>query len=68
MKKVARTKQTIVVVEVVLKPVEVQVPLLAIPVEVRDIAVVVAIVPVMCKVPSISLPIEYSLGCILFGI
>lgn len=68
MKKVARTKQTIVTVEIVLKPVEVQIPLLAVPVEVNHIAVAVAIAPVVCKTPSIPLPLEYSRSCILFGV
>ena len=45
MKRIAEARQTIVRVEVILKPVEVQVPAPAIPVEVRNVAVARAIAP-----------------------
>lgn len=68
MKRIARAQQPVVGVEVVLKPVEVQVPPLAVPVEVRDIAVAIAVGPETYRVPSKPLPIEYSPGCIESGI
>ena len=45
MKTLARANQTVVGVEVVLKPVEVQVPTLAVPIEVRHVAVAVGVAP-----------------------
>lgn len=48
MKQVSGTEQTIIAIEIVLEPVEVQVPLIAVPVEVRNIAVAVRILPNQC--------------------
>ncbi len=45
MKIVARTNKPIVGVEVVLKPVEVQVPAIVVPVEVRYVTIVVVVAP-----------------------
>jgi len=49
---------------VVLEPVEVQLPLLAIPVEIRDLAVAVRVLPKMCKISSMPPLFECSRSCI----
>ena len=68
MKRVSDSGETVVLVPPVLEPVEVQVPLGAVPVEVRDVAVAIRIPPDrLYKIPSIPLLIEYSPSCILFG-
>ena len=68
MKRVSGTGKPITGVVIVLEPVEVQVPALAVKVEVSDVAVAVRVLPdQMCKIPSIPLLLEYSQSCILFG-
>ena len=68
MKRVSGTGQTIIGVEVIVKPIEVQDPLLTIEVEIRDIAVAIRSLPdEMYEIPSLPPPIEYSPGCIVFG-
>lgn len=64
-KKVAGTDEPIVRVEVVAKPIVVQNPALAIPVEVKHVTVTIRILPdKICKASSIPLPLEYSRDCI----
>ena len=68
MKGVAEAHQPIVVVEVVVEPVEVQVPLVVVPDEVRDVEVAVRIAPNICTKyrqrhhPSNTLGVEFYLG------
>ncbi|KKU16779.1 MAG: hypothetical protein UX24_C0002G0012 [Candidatus Giovannonibacteria bacterium GW2011_GWB1_45_9b] len=45
MKRVSRTRETIIGVEVVREPIEVQVPTLAIEIEIRDVAVAIRVLP-----------------------
>ena len=45
MKRVSRTRETIIGVEVVREPIEVQVPTLAIEIEIRDVAVAIPVPP-----------------------
>ena len=63
-KLLAGTQEPIVRVPVVLEPVEVQLPLLAIPVEIRDLAVAVRVLPKMCKISSMPPLFECSRSCI----
>ena len=59
-KRVSGTEQAFISVEVVLEPIEVQVPLVAVPVEVRDVPVAVAILPDRSyELSSMPLPLEY---------
>ena len=67
-KRIARADHTIIGVEVVVEPIEVQVPALAIPVQVRDVALAITVTPVMCKVSSQPPSFDYSWDCIEFGI
>ena len=46
-KTIAEARKAIVVIEVVVEPIEVEVPLTVVPVEVRDIAVAIRIAPYM---------------------
>ena len=59
-----------VLVPVVVEPIEVELAVGTVPVEVDHIAVAVPVDPrgavKKYKIPSISLPLEYSRGCILF--
>ena len=54
----------------VVVPVQVQLALRAVPVEVRHVAVAVAILPhgAVYKISSLPPPLEFSQGCIVFGI
>ena len=66
-KRVSRAEKTIVGVPVILEPIEVEVPALAIPVEVRNIVVAIRVLPDrcvknhQCHCPSIRL-------CVLSGL
>lgn len=51
------TNETIVRIPVVLKPVEIEDPALAVPVEVRDVEVAIR-VPLYCRIPSAPLSFE----------
>jgi len=70
MNKLADSQEAIVVIPVIVKPVEVEVTLGVVPVEVRHIAITIAIDPrraaKMYKISSTAPPFEYSRGCILF--
>lgn len=67
MKRVSDSGEAVVLVPPVLEPVEVQVPLGAIPVEVRDIRVAIQMPPDrLYKIPSMPPLIEYSPSCTLF--
>ncbi len=68
MKRVAGTQQATIVVEVVVEPIEVQVPALTIPVEVWNVPVAVAVAPLCVRAPSKPPSFEYSRDCIEFGI
>ena len=58
-KRIAGTDEPAVGVEVIVEIVEVQVPPIAIPVEVRHITVAIRILPdIMCKIPSVPPPLE----------
>ena len=61
MKRISGTSQAIIGIEVVLEPVEVEIPALAVPVEVRDVQVAIMVPPDrMYKISSVPLPLEYS--------
>jgi len=57
----------IVAVEVVVKPVPVLNPAVAVPVDIGHVLGVVRVAPKTVQQPSIPLPFECSWGCILFG-
>ena len=63
-KKVAGGDEPVVRVEIVVEPVVVQVPALAIPVEVPHVAVVIRVHPEICKTPPMPLPLEKNLGAV----
>ena len=65
MKRVSDSEEPIVVVPPVLEPVEVQVALRTVPVEVRDVPVV-EMLPDLYRIPSMPLSLEYSRDCIVF--
>ena len=67
MRRVACDGRGIVGVEIIVEPVAVPVPGLAIPVQVPDVQVAIG-VAVLHRVPSLPLPLEYSQGCIEFVI
>ena len=58
MKRLA-ARETVIVVPVVVEPVEVQVPALAVPVEVWHVEVAVGIALKICNVFSVTPPLEY---------
>lgn len=61
MKRVSDSDETVVLVPPVLEDVEVQVPLVAVPVEVRDIAVAIQMPPDhLYKISSLTPLLEYS--------
>ena len=62
-----RAGRGVVVVPVVVKPVVVPLPPAIVPVEVANVEVAVR-VAVAYKVPPVPPPLEYSQGCIAFGI
>ena len=65
MKRISGTDDTIVAVEIVVEPFEVQVPSVAIPVKVWDVPIAVLIQPNRSyKISSLALPLECSQGCI----
>jgi len=59
-KKVAGADQPIVGIEIVVEIVVVQIPTLAVPVEVPHVTVAVRVLPEICKTSSMPLPLEYS--------
>ncbi len=62
-KRVARGNEPTIGVEVVVQPVVVQHPAIAIPVEVPHVAVAIRIHPdEICRIPSMPPPFEYSQG------
>jgi len=67
-RKVAEGEKTVVVVPVIRNIVEVEVALVSVAPEVRDVAVAIAVRPnrraVPYRTPSLSLPLEYSQSCI----
>ena len=65
MKRVSNCEEPIVVIPPVLKPVEVEVALVGVAPEIRDVPVVV--LPDLCRIPSVPLSFEYSRDCIVFG-
>lgn len=72
MKRLADGQEPIDLVPVVVVPVQVQLPLVVVPVEVGEVAVAVLVHEVRAVNlrgrPSAPLPVEFSLGCILFGV
>ena len=62
MKRVARESGRVVIVEVIVEPVVVPVPLVAVPIEVTDVQLAVGIAVKIYKVPPVSPPLEYSRG------
>ncbi len=71
MKRIAYGSEAIVVIPVAIEVVQVQLTLRVPVVEVRNVAVAITVVPdrsIMCNMPSSPPPLEYSRGCILFGI
>jgi hypothetical protein len=62
MKRVANEGEPVVVVPPIVKPVEVEVALRAVPVEVRHVAVAVNLADGMWRVSSMPPPLEYSLA------
>ncbi|MDO9509938.1 MAG: hypothetical protein Q7J14_01465 [Candidatus Magasanikbacteria bacterium] len=70
--KLADSKEAIVVIPIVAKPVEVEVEVTlgVVPVEIGHMAITIRVNPgravKMYKISSIALPFEYSRGCILF--
>lgn len=71
MKRLAERQEPAVIIPMIVIPIEVQIPLGVIDVEIRHIAITIRIDPGRtqrtCRTPSKPLPIESSLGCILFG-
>jgi len=65
-KKLAAEQPT-VAVEVVIKPVPVLNPAVAVPVDIGHVLGVVRVAPKIVQQPSIPPPFECSWGCILFG-
>ena len=59
MKRVSDCQEAVVVVPPVLKPVEVEVPLVRIAPEIRDVPVV-EVLPNLCRIPSMPLSFECS--------
>ena len=70
MKKVAGTtsREPVVAIPLIVEPVRVQVALRTVPIEVQHVAVTVRIEPASRREPPMPPPIEYSPGCIVFGI
>lgn len=67
MKRVSEARETIVRVEIVVEPVEVEVPPLIVEDEVRHVQVAKRVLPLLYKIPSRPLSFEFSRDCILFG-
>ena len=68
MRRVSDGEETVVLVPPVLEPVEVEVPLVGVAPEIRDVAVAIQMPPDrLYKIPSIPPPFECSRGCIVFG-
>ena len=62
-KRVATGEETVVLIPVIVEVVQVQVPLVSIAVQNRNVAVAVRIAPnIMRKIPSVPLPFEFSQG------
>ena len=66
MKRVSNCEEPIVVVPPVLEPVEVEVALVGVAPEIRDVPVV-EVLPDLYRIPSMPLSFEYSRDCIVFG-
>ncbi len=66
MKQVSDCEEVVVVVPPVLEPVEVEVALVGVTPEVRDVPVVEEL-PDLCRIPSVPLSFECSRDCIVFG-
>lgn len=68
MNKLADSKKTVIVIPVVVKPIEVEVTLGVVPVEVGHVTITIRVNPgravKMYKILSIAPPFEYSRSCI----
>lgn len=71
MKRVARGEEPAVLVPVVIVPVQIEVALRVVPVQVGEVTVAIAVhergAAKICEAPPVSLPVEFSPGCIVFG-
>lgn len=66
MKRVSNGEEPVVVVPPVLEPVEVEVALVGVAPEVRDVPVI-KVPPDLYRIPSMPLSFEFSQDCIVFG-
>jgi len=71
MKRLAERQEPAVIIPMIVIPIEVQVPLGIIAIEIRHITITIRIDPGRaqrtCRIPPVPLPFEYSWGCIAFG-
>ncbi|HBV58049.1 MAG TPA: hypothetical protein DEB73_02185 [Candidatus Magasanikbacteria bacterium] len=63
MKRLAEDEEAVVRIEIVVEPVQIQIALVAVPVEISHIPVATGVTPlVLCRISSLTPPIEYSQG------